>query len=132
MKLELEIANRIKEYRIAKKLTQEQLAEKIGFDVSYLGRIERGKSANIQISTLEKIIDALNEDYTTFFSFENANNKYVAIVHDLSLLENREEVLEIIEKIIKLEKKKWHINYYVFLFYIILKICSYYQILFQW
>lgn len=106
MKLELEIANRIKEYRIAKKLTQEQLAEKIGFDVSYLGRIERGKSANIQISTLEKIIDALNEDYTTFFSFENANNKYVSIVHDLSLLENREEVLEIIEKIIKLEKKK--------------------------
>ena len=104
MKLELEIANRIKEYRIAKKLTQEQLAEKIGFDVSYLGRIERGKSANIQISTLEKIIDALNEDYTTFFSFENANNKYVSIVHDLSLLENREEVLEIIEKIIKLEK----------------------------
>ncbi|WP_329812185.1 helix-turn-helix transcriptional regulator [Enterococcus faecalis] len=47
MKLELEIANRIRELRIAKNMTQEKLAEKIGFDVSFLGRIERGKSANI-------------------------------------------------------------------------------------
>lgn len=67
MKLELEIANRIRELRIAKNMTQEKLAEKIGFDVSFLGRIERGKSANIQINTLEKIIHALDEDYTTFF-----------------------------------------------------------------
>ncbi|EPM6858429.1 helix-turn-helix transcriptional regulator [Enterococcus faecalis] len=43
----------------------------MGFDVSYLGRIERGKSANIPISTLEKIISALNEGYSTFFSFGN-------------------------------------------------------------
>lgn len=105
MKLELEIANRIRELRIAKGMTQEQLADKIGFDVSYLGRIERGKSANIQVNTLEKIITALDEDYTTFFSFEKTENKYTAILHGLSLSNNQKELIDIIEKIIKLEQK---------------------------
>lgn len=105
MKLELEIANRIRELRIAKNMTQEQLADKIGFDISYLGRIERGKSSNIQISTLEKIINALDEEYSTFFSFENTENRYTAIFHNLSLSANQEELLDIIERIIRLEQK---------------------------
>ncbi len=105
MKLELEVANRIRELRISKNMTQEQLADKIGFDVSYLGRIERGKSANIQISTLEKIISALDEDYSNFFSFGNTENRYTEIFHKLSILENRDEILDIIEKIINLENK---------------------------
>ncbi|CAG4694201.1 helix-turn-helix transcriptional regulator [Enterococcus faecalis] len=105
MKLELEIANRIRELRIAKNMTQEKLAEKIGFDVSFLGRIERGKSANIQINTLEKIIHALDEDYTTFFSFGDTENRYTAILREISLSENRDELLDIIERIVKLERK---------------------------
>ena len=40
MKLEQEIVNRIRELRTSKTMTQEQLADKIGFAVSYLGRIE--------------------------------------------------------------------------------------------
>ena len=40
MKLEQEIVNRIRELRTSKNMTQEQLADKIGFAVSYLGRIE--------------------------------------------------------------------------------------------
>lgn len=105
MELEYEIAKRIRELRITKDLTQEQLAEKIGVDVSFLGRIERGKSANIQITTLEKIIHALDEEYSTFFSFESEENRYVALIHDISLAKNKEELLEIIERIIKLERK---------------------------
>lgn len=105
MKLELEVAKRIRELRIAKDMTQEQLADKIGVDVSFLGRIERGKSANIQITTLEKIIHALDEEYSTFFSFESEENRYVGLIHDISLAKNKEELLEIIERIIKLEKK---------------------------
>lgn len=106
MRLELEIANRIRELRTAKRMTQEQLADKIGFDVSYLGRIERGKSANIQINTLEKIIHALDEDYATFFSFEETENRYTTVLHGLSLSDNQEELLDIIEKIIKLGNQK--------------------------
>lgn len=106
MKLELEIANRIRELRVSKNMTQEQLAEKIGFDVSFLGRIERGKSANIQINTLEKIINALDEDYSTFFSFDNTRNRLTTILHELSLSENKDELMDIIERIINLEKKQ--------------------------
>lgn len=105
MELEQEIAKRIRELRIAKNMTQEQLAEKIGFDVSYLGRIERGKSANIQISTLEKIVYALDMDYQTFFSFENSANREFAVIHDLSVSKNKNELLDIIERIVKLEQK---------------------------
>ncbi|AND72607.1 MULTISPECIES: helix-turn-helix domain-containing protein [Enterococcus] len=105
MKLDQEIANRIRELRIAKNMTQEQLAEKIGFDVSYLGRIERGKSANIQISTLEKIIEALDEDYPAFFSFGTTTNREAAVIHALSISKNKDELLNIIERIIKLEQK---------------------------
>ena len=105
MKLELEVAKRIRELRIAKNMTQEQLADKTGVDVSFLGRIERGKSANIQLTTLEKIIHALDEDYSTFFSFESEENRYIALVHDISLAKNKEELLEVIERIIKLERK---------------------------
>lgn len=86
-------------------MTQEKLAEKIGFDVSYLGRIERGKSANIQISTLEKIIDALGEDYPSFFSFGTTTNRDASIIHELSVSKNRDELLDIIERIIKLQQK---------------------------
>ena len=92
MKLEQEIVNRIRELRTSKNMTQEQLADKIGFAVSYLGRIEWGKSANIQISTLEKIIEALDGDYPAFF-------------HALSLSKNKDELLNIIERIVNIEQK---------------------------
>lgn len=105
MKLELEIASRIRELRITKNMTQEQLAEKIGIDVSYLGRIERGKSSNIQISTLEKIVNALDVDYLTFFAFKNTENRFIEILHELSLSNNEDEILDVIEKIIKLVRK---------------------------
>lgn len=86
-------------------IAQEQLAEKIGFDVSYLGRIELGKSANIQINILEKIIEALDEDYPTFFSFGATKNRDDIIVQGLSVSKNKDELLAIIKKIIKLEQK---------------------------
>ncbi|MDY5059765.1 helix-turn-helix domain-containing protein [Staphylococcus simulans] len=105
MKLEYEIANRIKELRRAKNMTQEQLAEKIGVDTSFLGRIERGKAANIQVNTLEKIINALDEEYSVFFTFENTSNRYAELLHKLSLSKNESQLLEIFESIIKLEEK---------------------------
>jgi len=46
----------LKEERIKAKLTQEQLAEKIGTKKSYISRIEAGKS-DIQISTFYRIIE---------------------------------------------------------------------------
>ena len=46
----------LKEERTKAKLTQEQLAEKVGTKKSYISRIEAGKS-DIQISTFYRIIE---------------------------------------------------------------------------
>lgn len=50
------IGELIKEERKLAKLTQQQLAEKIGAKKSFISRIENGKS-DIQLSTLYKLIE---------------------------------------------------------------------------
>jgi len=50
------IGELIKEERKQARMTQEQLAEKIGAKKSYISRIENGKS-DIQLSTLYKLIE---------------------------------------------------------------------------
>ncbi|MDO5615587.1 MAG: helix-turn-helix transcriptional regulator [Cruoricaptor ignavus] len=50
------IGELIKEERKQAKLTQEQLAEKIGAKKSYISRIENGKT-DIQLSTLYRLIE---------------------------------------------------------------------------
>ena len=50
------IGELIKEERKLAKLTQEQLAEKIGAKKSFISRIENGRS-DIQLSTLYKLIE---------------------------------------------------------------------------
>jgi ribosome-binding protein aMBF1 (putative translation factor) len=46
----------IKEERLLAKLTQEQLAEKIGAKKSFISRIENGQS-DIQLSTLYRLLE---------------------------------------------------------------------------
>ena len=60
----------IKEIRKAKKMTQEELAEKCGIQTSFLTGVERG-DRNITIQTLEKIIIGLDEVPKNVFNFEN-------------------------------------------------------------
>ncbi|MFM9277993.1 helix-turn-helix domain-containing protein [Paenibacillus jiagnxiensis] len=52
------IGRRIRAFRKLKGLTQEQLAELVGTNFSYIGKIERGEY-NVKIQTLEKIANAL-------------------------------------------------------------------------
>jgi transcriptional regulator with XRE-family HTH domain len=57
--LYLQVGKKIRLYRKARKLTQEELGEYLQIDQSYLGRIERGE-VNITLDTLYKISDALH------------------------------------------------------------------------
>ena len=50
------IGELLKDERIEAKLTQEELADKIGAKKSYISRIENGKS-DIQLSTFYKLIE---------------------------------------------------------------------------
>ena len=49
---------KIQKYRIARRLTQENLAEKVDLSVSYISEIENGKKRP-SLKTLEKIAAAL-------------------------------------------------------------------------
>ncbi|EGE53199.1 helix-turn-helix domain-containing protein [Streptococcus parauberis] len=106
MSLGKSISNRIYELRLSKHLTQETLAEKAGMDVNALGRIERGQNYNIKVETLDKIINALEVDYNSFFSFQDQENNYSKIISKLSLVNDQEKILDVFDKILDIELDK--------------------------
>lgn len=77
---------RIKELRKAYKLSQEELAEKIGVEPQHMSRIESGRSYP-SLDRLEKISIALNIPLKDFFEFMH--------------LEDVAERLETIETLVK-------------------------------
>lgn len=74
MKEDFEISKKIKSLRLKRKLTLEHVAEKTGFNKSYLSKIENGKSPP-PIATLSRIAQALGISIADFFK----NNKSEAI-----------------------------------------------------
>lgn len=64
------IGERIKTLRIQyTNLSQEQFGQRLGFDKTYISRIESGKQ-NITIETLMKICDGIGVSLKLFFDFE--------------------------------------------------------------
>jgi transcriptional regulator with XRE-family HTH domain len=66
MAIEKKIGLRIKEIRTKNMLTQEQLAWEADVDRTYMNHVENGRK-NISVRSLEKIINALNTDFSYFF-----------------------------------------------------------------
>lgn len=60
------LGQRIRNYRTAKHLSQEKLAELSGFHPTYIGQIERGEK-NATIESIEKISAALNISLSKLF-----------------------------------------------------------------
>ncbi len=56
---------RVRERRRALKMTQDQLAQKVGVDASYIGKIERGERMNI--NNLYKIAAGLETTLSELF-----------------------------------------------------------------
>ena len=69
------IGQRIKQARLAKNLTQEDLAEKIDISVAFLSRVERGNS-HINLKRLNQLCRLLDisEGYVLNGSSSNAEN----------------------------------------------------------
>lgn len=61
---------RVKKFRQKNKLSQEELAEKIGIAVTNMGKIERGESF-VTAATLEKLADILGIEVKELFDFES-------------------------------------------------------------
>ena len=72
--LKEQVAQRIKEIRLHKGLSQEKLAFKAELDRTYLAGIESGKR-NPTIDSLEKVLNALDVSAEVFFDFSNVDYK---------------------------------------------------------
>jgi len=72
--IQCNVGNRIRELREKKNHTQESLALKAGLDRTYINSVENGRR-NISVQALEKIILALDNTFTSFFTSEVFNNK---------------------------------------------------------
>lgn len=59
----LQVGERIKSLRLQKKLTQRELAEKVGVTHEWICKIERGKANNITVSLLTSIVDNLESNF---------------------------------------------------------------------
>jgi transcriptional regulator with XRE-family HTH domain len=64
--LERQIGEQIRELRVIKRLTLQQLAEMVGVSVGYLSQIERNRS-KLPIGTLRRICDVLGVHMSWFF-----------------------------------------------------------------
>jgi len=95
------LGTRIKELRKAKKLSQEQLAEKINIDPKHLSRIEVGNSYP-SFDTLEKIANNLNVEMKEFFEFKHqeGNKELVKNIGEFLKIVD-DEKLRLIFKIIR-------------------------------
>jgi len=70
--LQRKLGQRIASLRKARKLTQEQLAEAIGYSVEFISLVERGVNAP-SVAGLEKFAKILKTEVKELFNFEEKN-----------------------------------------------------------
>lgn len=69
LKSNFNIGERLRQIRVNRSLSQEQVANIADVTASYYGQIERG-TKNVTVSTLEKICNALDIPLAEFFSIK--------------------------------------------------------------
>ena len=105
------VGKRIREIRIRKHLSQEQIALRAEITTAYLGQIERGEK-NPTIKSVEQISHALGLSLSELFSNQgepiaNVDGTMENIIFEMQDLSTKErkEMLDIIRNIIKFKKE---------------------------
>ena len=97
------IGERLKKARIDKKLTQENLAEKLDVSIAFLSRIERG-SSHINLKRLSEICQILGvtEGYILNGASINADNYLTSEFNDIlnSVSPEKQKLIYAIAKVI--------------------------------
>lgn len=88
MDIKVLLGKRIREYRLKHKLTQFQLAEKLGIDDKHLSRIELGKNMP-QSSTLQRLAEVFGIEVKDLFEYSylkpvnEIKSELLGIINDL-------------------------------------------------
>lgn len=95
------LGKRLKELRKKKGFSQEQLAEKVGFESSNsISNVENGYNYP-SLQNLEKILEALDSNFPAIFTFEQHKDNATLISEINKMLKDNPEKISDIYKIIK-------------------------------
>lgn len=104
------LGQRIRNYRTAKGLSQEKLAELSGCHHTYIGQLERGEK-NATIESIEKISEALKVSLSTLFEklggSDNGETRSIPLeCYEFVSAKSKAEQEQILRVLIELDKYK--------------------------
>ena len=102
----MKIGELVREYRLSKKLTQQELAEKSDLSLPFINLIENNRR-NLSVDTLLKILSAMNVDPSDFFRplSETSDDDLQLLIEKIQLNNNRTEIIELFLNILKFNEK---------------------------
>ena len=102
----MKIGELVREYRLSKKLTQQELAEKSDLSLPFINLIENNRR-NLSVDTLLKILSAMNVDPSDFFRplSETSDDNLQLLIEKIQLNKNRTEIIELFLNILRFNEK---------------------------
>ena len=102
----MKIGELVREYRLSKKLTQQELAEKSGLSLPFINLIENNRR-NLSVDTLLKILSAMDIDPSDFFRplSETSDDNLQLLIEKIQLNKNRTEIIDLFLNILNLNEK---------------------------
>lgn len=100
------IGELVREYRLSKKLTQQELAEKSDLSLPFINLIENNRR-NLSVDTLLKILSAMDIDPSDFFRplSETSDDNLQLLIEKIQLNKNRTEIIDLFLNILNLNEK---------------------------
>ena len=102
----MKIVEVVREYRLSKELTQQELAEKSDLSLPFINLIENNRR-NLSVDTLLKILSAMDIDPSDFFRplSETSDDNLQLLIEKIQLNQNRTEIIELFLNILKFNEK---------------------------
>ena len=102
----MKIGELVREYRLSKELTQQELAEKSDLSLPFINLIENNRR-NLSVDTLLKILSAMEIDPSDLFRplSETSDDNLQLLIEKIQLNKNRTEIIELFLNILKFNEK---------------------------
>jgi len=102
----MKIGELVREYRLSKELTQQELAEKSDLSLPFINLIENNRR-NLSVDTLLKILFAMDIDPSDFFRplSETSDDNLQLLIEKIQLNKNRTEIIDLFLNILNLNEK---------------------------
>lgn len=102
----MKIGELVREYRLSKKPTQQELAEKSDLSLPFINLIENNRR-NLSVDALLKILFAMEIDPSDFFRplSDTSDDNLQLLIEKIQLNKNRTEIIELFLSILSLNEK---------------------------